>query len=187
MHSRSLWLGFDIPRRISEIQRRVVTIPGISYIVIVVPGWLVTQVSHARFTCVLRSWRLQLRFGGKERKIFPFYLKYSNISIEKGQSSLPSERTTGLYIEDLACVKKHFTCLTKRFSFVHPDEFASSALPGGALFRNCSLKEPLGKTKKGAQCYPLLKFLIDLPCFRTAVTTCNFTSGSVLSLFFLFL
>ena len=71
--------------------------------------------------------------------------------------------------------------------FFHPDEFASPALPGGELFRKYSLKQLLGKMQKGAQCYPLLKFLIDHPCFRTALTTCNITSGLVLPVSFLFL
>ena len=45
-NSGSLEPWFDTPRRRSEVERRVVTIPGISYVAIVVAGWLVTQASH---------------------------------------------------------------------------------------------------------------------------------------------
>ena len=71
--------------------------------------------------------------------------------------------------------------------FIHPDEFASSTLSVGAFFRQCSLKGPLGKMQKVAQCSTSLKMLIDFPCFRQALTGCNITSGPVLPLHVIFL
>ena len=51
-NSGNLETCFDVSRRSREMQDEL-TIPVMSYIVTVWPGWLVTQASHARFACVL--------------------------------------------------------------------------------------------------------------------------------------
>ena len=51
VNSGNLEPCFDVPRRSREIQRRVDSTRNvIEYIVIVRPGWLVTQASHARLS-----------------------------------------------------------------------------------------------------------------------------------------
>ena len=51
VNSENLEPCFDVPRRSREIQRRVDSTRNvIQYIVIVRPGWLVTQASHARLS-----------------------------------------------------------------------------------------------------------------------------------------
>jgi len=90
------------------------TITRMSYIVILWPGWLVTQAPHARFTYVLsglqtdtsRGWSLCSHFGGKERTVTPFCLQYSSASMDKCESCLSNKRITGLSFEGLACAMK---------------------------------------------------------------------------------
>jgi hypothetical protein len=60
-------------------------------------------------------------------------------------------------VEGLARAIKCFTHLTERSSFIHPEVFASPALPGETLFRKCSLKRTIGERKNGAQYYRLLE------------------------------
>ena len=105
------------------------TITRKPYIVIVWPGCLVTQASHAWFAYVLsgpqtdtsRDWSLCSHCAGNDRTVSPFCLQYSNASLDKCESWLSDKRTIGLSFEGLACVLKCFRYLMKWSSVIYPD------------------------------------------------------------------
>lgn len=84
-----------------------------------------------------------------------YTILFQEIHSSDGQVRVMVIEKIGLPGEHFTCSKKCLHRSKKWTTIIHPEEFALSILPGGALFNICCLKFTVGNIKYGGPLFPI--------------------------------